>query len=179
MAVPPPTSKIIAGVLPVVLVDESEAERRQALVDSLIIDELAIDLVSSYMRIDMTGLSANEPLPSLPYDLDFDGIRTELELIKRYDPTLTIRELECRLVSSSNTWLVIGTAEQVAEQLSQLYEAGAVDGYNSMFPLLPNDFDRFTQRVVPLLQARGVFRTHYEPGTLRDRLGLKRPPNSF
>ncbi|AUM70541.1 NtaA/DmoA family FMN-dependent monooxygenase [Pseudomonas fluorescens] len=175
----PSDLKIIAGVLPVVLVDETEADRRQALVDNLIIDELAIDLVSSYTRIDLSGLSPDEPLPPLPDSVDFDGIRTELELIRQYDSTLTIRELGRRLVNSSNTWLVIGTAEHVAAQLSELYEAGAVDGYNLMFPLLPNDFDRFTESVVPLLQARGVFRKEYEPGTLRDRLGLKRPPNSF
>lgn len=175
----PEDIKIIAGVLPVVLVDESEADRRQALVDSLIIDEMAIDLVSSYTRLDLTGLSADEPLPALPDAADFDGIRTELELIKQYDPTLSIRELGRRLVSSSNTWLVIGTAEKVAEQLSELYESGAVDGYNLMFPFLPNDFDSFTRSVVPLLQARGVFRTDYAPGTLRDRLDLKKPINSF
>jgi FMN-dependent oxidoreductase (nitrilotriacetate monooxygenase family) len=175
----PSDFKIIAGVLPVVLVNETEIEGRQALIDSLVIDALAIDLVSSFIRIDLTGLSPDEPLPPLPDQADFDGIRTELELIKRYDPSITIRELGRRLVNSSNTWMVIGTAEHVAEQLSQLYEAGAVDGYNLMFPLLPNDFDRFTQSVVPLLQARGVFRTEYEPGTLRDRLGLRKPPNSF
>jgi hypothetical protein len=33
--------------------------------------------------------------------------------------------------------------------------------------------------VVPELQRRGLFRTEYEPGTLRDRLGLARPENSF
>jgi alkanesulfonate monooxygenase SsuD/methylene tetrahydromethanopterin reductase-like flavin-dependent oxidoreductase (luciferase family) len=96
--------------------------------------------------------------------------RTELELIKHYDPNFTIRELGRQLVISSNTWLVIGTAEQVTNQLSELYEAGAVDGYNLMFPFLPVDFDRFTEQVVPLLQARGVFRSDYAPGTLRDRL---------
>jgi FMN-dependent oxidoreductase (nitrilotriacetate monooxygenase family) len=175
----PSDLKIIAGVLPVVLDDENEAQKRQALVDSLVIDELAIELVSSYIRIDLSGLSPDGPLPPLPDESSFDGIRTELEAIKRYDPTLSIRELGRELANSSSTWLVIGTAEHIAHQLAELYESGAVDGYNLMFPFLPNDFDRFTESVVPLLQARGVFRTDYELGTLRDRLSLKRPPNSF
>lgn len=33
--------------------------------------------------------------------------------------------------------------------------------------------------MVPELQRRGLFRTEYEPGTLRDRLGLARPQNAF
>jgi alkanesulfonate monooxygenase SsuD/methylene tetrahydromethanopterin reductase-like flavin-dependent oxidoreductase (luciferase family) len=83
------------------------------------------------------------------------------------------------LVKSSSTWLLIGTAEHIADKLSALYESNAVDGYNLMFPFLPTDFEAFTRGVVPLLQAKGVFRKEYEPGTLRDRLGLKKPVNSF
>jgi len=33
--------------------------------------------------------------------------------------------------------------------------------------------------VIPELQARGLFRREYEGTTLRDHLGLKRPPNRF
>jgi len=32
---------------------------------------------------------------------------------------------------------------------------------------------------VPRLQAAGVFRSDYQPGTLRDRLGLVKPENRF
>jgi hypothetical protein len=48
-----------------------------------------------------------------------------------------------------------------------------------MFPLLPEDWTNFMHSVVPELQRRGLFRTEYAPGTLRDRLGLARPANSF
>lgn len=171
--------KIITGVLPVVLENETEQERRKELEDSLTIDAVAIDLVSSYTRLDLTGLSPDGPLPPLPDESEFDGIRTELVLLKKYDPSLSIREIGRRLVKSSSTWLLIGTPEKVAQQLAELYESSAVDGYNLMFPFLPTDFDKFVNGVVPLLQTRGVFRKHYEPGTLRDRLGLKRPNNSF
>lgn len=171
--------KIITGVLPVVLEDETEQERRQQLEDSLIIDAVAIDLVSSYTRLDLTGLSPDGPLPALPDESAFDGIRTELALLKNYDASLSIREIGRRLVKSASTWLLIGTAEHIADKLAQLYESNTVDGYNLMFPFLPTDFEAFTRTVVPLLQAKGVFRTEYEPGTLRDRLGLKKPANSF
>ena len=44
---------------------------------------------------------------------------------------------------------------------------------------IPHDLRAITREVVPLLQERGLHRTAYEPGTLRERLGLGRPPNRF
>lgn len=37
--------------------------------------------------------------------------------------------------------------------------------------------DDFVDKVVPELQRRGLFRTEYEGATLRENLGLPRPPN--
>ncbi len=59
------------------------------------------------------------------------------------------------------------------------YRAGAADGFNLMFPLLPKDWLNFAELVVPELQRRGLTRTEYAAGTLRDRLGLPRPANRF
>jgi hypothetical protein len=44
---------------------------------------------------------------------------------------------------------------------------------------LPHDLTQVTEGLVPALQARGLFRTAYEPKTLRDRLGLPRPANRY
>ena len=37
----------------------------------------------------------------------------------------------------------------------------------------------FIDTVVPLLRERGLFRNEYEGATLRENLGLPRPPNRF
>jgi N-acetyl-S-(2-succino)cysteine monooxygenase len=46
-----------------------------------------------------------------------------------------------------------------------------------MPPWFPGAFDDFVDQVVPILQHRGLFRTDYTGRTLRDHLGLPRPPN--
>ena len=52
-------------------------------------------------------------------------------------------------------------------------QADGADGFILVPHLTPAGLDEFVDKVVPLLQERGVFRTSYEPGTtLRDRLGL-------
>ncbi|MDT7747542.1 MAG: hypothetical protein QOD96_1204, partial [Pseudonocardiales bacterium] len=38
-------------------------------------------------------------------------------------------------------------------------------------------FEEFVRMVVPILRARGVFRSEYTGNTLRDHLGLARPGN--
>jgi hypothetical protein len=48
-----------------------------------------------------------------------------------------------------------------------------------MFPLLPEDLVQFCTQVVPELQRRGLAQSEYAGATLRDRLGLRRPPNRF
>ena len=54
-------------------------------------------------------------------------------------------------------------------------EADVADGFNVMFPTVPQGLDDFVELVVPELQRRGIFRQEYEGATLRDHLGLARP----
>ena len=42
-----------------------------------------------------------------------------------------------------------------------------------------DDLDAFIERVVPLLQEKGLFRTEYEASTLRGNLGLPIPENRY
>jgi hypothetical protein len=59
-----------------------------------------------------------------------------------------------------------------------LREEGS-DGFNVVFPFLPQGLLDVTTRVVPELQRRGIFRREYEGTTLRENLGLPRPENRF
>lgn len=70
----------------------------------------------------------------------------------------------------------VGTAEAVAEEMIRWFDARALDGFNIRLGH-PAAFRRFTQDVIPILQARGYFRTAYEADTLRGHLGLKIPLN--
>lgn len=68
----------------------------------------------------------------------------------------------------------VGTAHTVAAKMAEWFEARALDGFN-IYIGHPGQFKRFTQEVVPLLQARGVYRTEYPGSTLRETLGLDIP----
>jgi len=86
---------------------------------------------------------------------------------------LTARQAVRR--SEGHHRLVLGTPEEVAEQIIDLWADGTVDGYTYQPPRAPDDIEEFVEKVVPILQDRGVYPTEYEGKTIRDRYGLPYP----
>lgn len=68
--------------------------------------------------------------------------------------------------------LVIGTPDDVAEDILRWWRSGAVDGFNIQPPILPDDLSDFVEQVIPRLQRAGVFPTAYRGRTMRERFGL-------
>lgn len=176
----PDSFKILPGVMPVVASSVSEAEERQEYLQTLMPVRVGLDLLSSWSGVDVSAYPLDGPLPPLPEEAGYNGGHTALNRVKVWGhQNLTLGEIARKLANSGAVPTVAGTASQVADQLEDLYKSGAADGFNLMFPLLPEDWFNFTQQVVPELQKRGLFRTKYEPGTFRDRLGLEKPSNRF
>lgn len=71
--------------------------------------------------------------------------------------------------------LLLGTAERIAEDLASLWEDRTVDGWVIQPPRAPDDIELFVDKVIPILQERGVFRREYAGDTLRQRYGLPEP----
>ncbi|NEI72328.1 NtaA/DmoA family FMN-dependent monooxygenase [Rhizobium lusitanum] len=88
---------------------------------------------------------------------------------------LTARQAVRR--SEGHHRLVLGTPEEVADAIIDLWADGTVDGYTLQPPRAPDDIEEFVANVVPILQDRGVYRTAYEQETIRDRYGLPYPLN--
>jgi hypothetical protein len=63
--------------------------------------------------------------------------------------------------------------------MEEWLEGRGCDGFNVMVPFVPEGLDDVVDTLVPELQRRGLFRRDYAGTTLRDHLGLPRPPNRF
>lgn len=176
----PESFKILPGILPIVTGSKDEALERQEYLQTLLPDQVGIDLLSSWSGLDLSAYPPDGPVPPLPDESTFNGGHTSLNRVRQWaKQNLTLREVARRLSNSGSVPTVAGTPVEIADQLEDWFVAGAADGFNLMFPLLPEDWHAFAEKVVPELQRRGLFRTEYEPGTLRDRLGLARPANRF
>jgi alkanesulfonate monooxygenase SsuD/methylene tetrahydromethanopterin reductase-like flavin-dependent oxidoreductase (luciferase family) len=126
---------------------------------------------------DVSQLDPDGPLPDIPEsNASKSGRERVVQLARREN--LTVRQLAQRLGGFSGLAFV-GTAESIADEMEAWLTTEASDGFNIMFPYLPSGLDEFVDRVVPELQRRGIFRREYEGKTLRENLGLARPPNRF
>ncbi len=67
-------------------------------------------------------------------------------------------------------FFAIGTATEVVDSIERWVEETDLDGFNLRQFLTPGTAEDFIELVVPELQKRGLYRTKYEDGTLRERL---------
>lgn len=86
---------------------------------------------------------------------------------------LSIRET---VIEADGRQSFVGTPRAVAAEMEEFVRQDAADGFVLVPHLSPGGLDEFVDRVVPLLQERGVFRTAYPGTTLRSHLGLSEPP---
>ncbi|MBW8803014.1 MAG: LLM class flavin-dependent oxidoreductase [Catenulisporales bacterium] len=79
---------------------------------------------------------------------------------------------------TSDAHLFTGTPSELADLLADWRHAG-LTGYRLRPGTIPHDLEQITRRLVPELQARGLFRIAYQATTLRGHLGLPRPANRY
>lgn len=95
------------------------------------------------------------------------------------EPYLPLILPEVTALVASEGGPVVHRARRIADVMQQWAEMGAADGFTVRPAGLPGGFRAFVDQVVPELQRRGLFRTSYDGGTLRDRFGLPRPEDHF
>ncbi|QRX83291.1 LLM class flavin-dependent oxidoreductase [Glaciimonas sp. PAMC28666] len=174
----PSRLKIMPGVFPVVGRTEAEAQEKHEQLQSLIDPSVGLAMLSHHLGgIDLTGYPLDGPIP---HDLqEPNGTKSRFQLVSgiALKENLTLRQLSLRVATARGHWSIYGTPESIVDRLEDWFLHGAADGFNIMPPTLPGGLDDFVALVLPELRRRGLFRTEYEGRTLRDHLGLARPPH--
>ncbi|MFE1835142.1 NtaA/DmoA family FMN-dependent monooxygenase [Streptomyces sviceus] len=136
---------------------------------------------------DLSSYDPEGPLPDIDPDVSENHISKGRAQVRMYrDPLATAREW--RELAAANNWSIrdlvihtgnrqnfIGSAETIARTINEYVQADASDGFILVPHITPTGLDAFADKVVPLLQEQGVFRTEYEGPTLRHQLGLAHP----
>jgi len=169
--------KIMPAVFLVVGDTVEEAHAKRAKLDSLVHYDSGIHSLSGMLGHDVSGFDPDGLLPDIPESNASKSSRRFMIELARAE-NLTIRQLAAK-AGSYGGLAFVGTARTIADEMQLWLEQGACDGFTTMFPYLPAGLEDFTGKVVPELQARGLFRSEYEGETLRDHLGLPRPDNRF
>ncbi len=171
----PDSLKILPGLAVCVAPTQDEAEDRYEALQALIDPLAGMQLLSRRIDFDLTGYDVDGPLPELPPN---KTVSTRAQLFAEIGrrEKLTIRDLYRRIAGARGHCEIVGTPERVADMMEQWVSERACDGFNIMPPVFPASLEDFVDLVIPELQRRGLYRTEYEGTTLRENLGLTRPP---
>jgi FMN-dependent oxidoreductase (nitrilotriacetate monooxygenase family) len=175
-----PAPLVLAGLATIIGSTEAEAKRRQEELWDKVPLDYGLTRLAGVLGLPKDSLKLDEKLPEnipLPPNGGHTFFRATLALAAR--DNLTVRQLIRALNGSTGHRTLVGTPEQIADDIETWFDAGAADGFNLMPDVLPTGLSHFTEGVVPILQKRGLFRTEYHETTLRERFGLARPPSRF
>jgi FMN-dependent oxidoreductase (nitrilotriacetate monooxygenase family) len=168
--------KVLPGLLPILADTDEEAQRiAAAQEEALDLDKLLVGLGRAFNYHDFRQYPLDEPFPDLT-GVTLNSYKGHAERIIRIarEEQLTLRQTAYRLSFGRKGF--VGGPETIADEIERWFTGRAADGFN-LRVTTPGDFALFRERVVPILQKRGLFRTDYAHATLRGHLGLPVPEN--
>jgi FMN-dependent oxidoreductase (nitrilotriacetate monooxygenase family) len=160
---------ILPSVDPIIGETDSIARERQAYVNDLVQTEAGMAQMSGHIGVDLSRFPPDQPLADMQLEA---GSRGSLDVVLQGTEAqgLTLGEAARRFATSELCPQIVGSPESVADQLQDLFESRACDGFILTPTLMPGMYEQFCRAVVPVLQARGLFRREYAGTTLRAHL---------
>ncbi len=155
-----------------------DVERQYQETAALVTIEDALNYLGRFFEHhDFSQYDLDAPFPELG-TLGENSFKSGTDEIKRKakEHNLTLRQVA--LESTTPRPRFAGSAEEVANQLELWVKEDAADGF-IVGGATPTTLDTFIEKVVPILQQRGLYRTEYPGTTLRSSFGLKNPLNQF
>jgi FMN-dependent oxidoreductase (nitrilotriacetate monooxygenase family) len=130
--------------------------------------EGALALLSGWTGIDFAGYRPDQVLKHI----HTNAIQSAVEAFSTADPSKqwTVQELADWAGIGGFGPLIVGSAQTVADELQAWVEETDVDGFNLAYAVAPETFTDVVELLVPELQKRGVYKTEYRSGTLREKL---------
>jgi N-acetyl-S-(2-succino)cysteine monooxygenase len=172
---------ILPGLTAIVGRTEAEAKEKHAYLQSLIHPVVGRDFLGMLLGdFDLSPYDVDGPLPDVPLEKVHASIgqAKNIYAIARGE-NLTIRQIWERLAGSRGKLTLVGSYKQIADEMQRWFENDACDGFILQPSYLPGELDDFAENLIPELQDRGLIRVGYDGNTLRDNLGLRRPPSRY
>ena len=147
--------------------------------------QTALMLIEQLWNTELRDFDVDGPLPAFDPVISDNLISKGRASVRQFakDPVALAAEWRARaaagnlsarevVIEVTGRQSFIGSAETIAGRINDLVQADAADGYILVPHITPGGLTPFVDKVIPLLQERGVFRADYTGNTLRDHLGL-------
>ncbi|MFS0826670.1 LLM class flavin-dependent oxidoreductase [Pseudomonas phoenicis] len=162
--------KVLIFNLQTVIVDETDAKAQAKWQELKAYSsyEGALALISGWTGIDFAQYRPDQVLKHI----HTNAIQSAVETFSTADPDKqwTVQELADWVGIGGFGPLIVGSPQTVADELQAWVEDTDVDGFNFAYALAHETFRDVVELLVPELQKRGVYKTEYRTGTLREKL---------
>lgn len=174
----PDLIKVMPGLVPTIAETDVEAQAIAAAQQgSLSIEKLLTQVGRAFNYHDFSAYDLDAPFPDLT-GVTLNSYKGQAERIIRVaaEEKLTLRQAAYRFGQWKSDF--VGSPETIANEIERWFTGRAADGF-ILRVTRPGEFALFREKVVPILQARGLFRTDYAHDTLRGHLGLPVPEHRY
>ncbi|WP_093752954.1 NtaA/DmoA family FMN-dependent monooxygenase [Streptomyces sp. DvalAA-19] len=180
----PDDLKIMPGVT--VVVGDTDAEAQEQAYEirrQQVSPQNAILAAEQLWGRDLSAYDPDGPLPEVDPVVDSGLVKGRVlhgdpfAVVARWRAISEAKGLSLRqtVIETTTRQSFIGCPRTVAAELTAFVDERAADGFILVPHLTPGGLDDFVDRVVPLLQESGAFRSEYSGSTLRSHLGLAEP----
>ena len=160
--------KVTFAIQPFIADSAAEArELKDEMLRRIPIDA-ALTRVSGTFGVDLSTVEIDKPLQ----DIDTQASRGLVKAMSSMfgDESISLREAVRLSGLVGLIPQVVGTPEMVAGEIEAIWRETGCHGFNITPATVPGGYDAFVDRVVPILQDKGIFRQQYESTTLRGNL---------
>ncbi len=159
--------RIFVGATLIIGRTRAEAEAKLAEYRQHASIEGALAHASASLGIDLARFAPDDELPEAGQS---QAIRSNVEALRAAAPRATKRALIDRMVLGSRQPPIIGSVEEVADELIAWMDQADVDGFNLSRTVTPECLEDVVRLLVPALQERGRYKRGYAAGTYREKL---------
>ena len=159
--------RIFVGATLIIGRTRAEAEAKLAEYRQHASIEGALAHASASLGIDLARFAPDDELPEAGQS---QAIRSNVEALRAAAPRATKRALIDRMVLGSRQPPIVGSVEEVADELIAWMDQADVDGFNLSRTVTPECLEDVVRLLVPALQERGRYKRGYAAGTYREKL---------
>ncbi|KAK7519558.1 luciferase-like domain-containing protein [Phyllosticta citriasiana] len=169
----PQSIKVLSKICIVLGRTQEEAEAKFAEYASYGDTEGALALFGGWTGYDMNQYDDDEELRVV----ETNAIRSYMEALGKHKPKVgkwTKKVLAENVTIGGLGGTIVGSPENVANELERWIEESDLDGFNIAYAILPQSFVDISELLIPELRRRGIFHEGPQGGTLREFISGKK-----
>lgn len=128
-----------------------------------------LTFLSGWMGVDLAAYESDQPVG----DVESNAIQSTVQHLQEeaaLGREWTVGDLGRHSAIGGLGPTIVGSGEEIADELQAWVEETDVDGFNLAYAVTPGTWKDVIEHVIPVLRERGAYPAAYEPGTLREKL---------